>query len=62
MIFVSIEDFEHFTQSMDLYMHVHWKATAKSHRAMKMKDRSLYFTRISISSEDVGPNGRVELN
>ena len=40
-------------QSLHPYMHVHWKAIAKSHRAMQMKDPSLYFPRIPILSEDV---------
>ena len=41
-------------QPIGLYMHLHRKATAKSRRAMKLKDFSLYFTRLSILSEDVG--------
>ena len=29
--------------SIDVYVHVHWKATAKSNHAMKMRGPSLYF-------------------
>ena len=39
---LSIENFNTL-QSIDLYMHVHWKATTKSHRAMKTRDPSLYY-------------------
>ena len=40
-------------------MHVHWKATATSHCAMRMKDLSVYLTLISTLPEDAGINGRL---
>ena len=61
LFMLSIDDCGNFTIH-DLYMHLHWKATSKRHRAMKIKDRSSYSLCNLTLSEDVGPNCCVGFN